>query len=245
MSEQGETAPAGDAVGAARRLPDAPGAKIGADDKVVLVLSVLVCVGMPVWGFVMVGGHPWGWALDLAGLPVWLLIRFVFFRMRGSETGQVTVDERGIVRVRSGQAAVRRLQRLFDTGPVRWFAQAWLVGLAFLVVPAGLIAALCLVLDSPKPAVVLLTAGAWALLDLARFAILQWLWRRSTRLRLLDASAMLPALALYARCHGWRKAVSGVPADRLVATLEAHPKERQIVDLYAAGTRSMTKAANG
>lgn len=234
------------AVAAAADLPSAEGAKLDGADKFGLVFSVLVCLGTPVVGFALIAReHPWGWLLDLAGLPLWLLVRWLFFKVRGSETGQVTVDDQGVVRVRSGQSAIRRLQRLFDVGPVRWFAQVWLVGIVFTVVPLGVLVGLCLLLDSPAPAVVFLTGIGWALLDLARFAIRHWLWRRSTRLRLLDASAMLPALALYARHHGWREAVSGVPADRLAATLAAHPQERVVVDLYSATTRAMTRAVVG
>lgn len=211
-------------------------------DRFGIGIAMLTCAAMPVWIFVKMWDLSWGWAIVLAGLPTWLVVRALFFMRTGSETGIVTVDGDGVIHLRTGRFSVRRLQRIFDTGAGRWFGSVWVLGI--LVGAGGPIGlgVLCVLLDSALPAAVFLSGTGFALLDLLRFIIVIWrIQRPGTGQRTLDGSVMLPALALYARHHGWRQTVRGVPADLLAETMAAHPDEAAIVDAYASHAAAMRR----
>lgn len=212
-------------------------------DAAILWLSVAVFVVMPFVVFVAVLWLPWGWAIDLAGVPAWLAVRWFFFRMRGSESGMVRVDDDGVIHVLSGQLAIKRLQRLYDVGSDSWMRQTWLTALVMIGILLGLPTALTFLFDNPAPFGVFLTGVSFGMLDFIVHLGLSVRRQRQQDSRALDGSAMLPALALYARHHGWRQAVSGVPADRLAATLAAHPKEVAVAERYAVQTAYMAQLA--
>lgn len=205
-------------------------------------VGVLFVVG-PAWGFAVIWRQPWGWLFVLAGLPAWLAVRFLFFRIRGTETATFAVDDRGVIHVVSGRRAVRRLMGLYDQGVQRWMRRG--VGYGVLIGVGGpfALAGLCILLDSPAPAVVFLTGGLFACLDLVRFMARMFLRPLMTGHRLLHGAMMLPDLALYARHHGWQAATSGVRADDLAATLAAHPDEVRIAQAYKAATASLSRIA--
>lgn len=237
---------------AARRAAAAlPGWRAGARDpdmsererSVLIAFCLAVFVGLSAWIFVTIWGEELGWLLVLAGLPAWLAVRFAFFRMRGSQTGVFAVDDRGVIHVVSGRHAVRRLTPLFDKGAERWLRHSVAGGLLIGVLGPFALAVLCVVLDSPAPAAVFLTGAGFAMLDFVRFMAVVLLWPRVTGQRRLDSTAMLPALALYARHHGWRAATSGVPADHLADTLAAHPDEVRTAETYAAGAAALSRVA--
>lgn len=208
-----------------------------------MALGLATFAVVPVMIFFLMGREPRGWLLVLVGLPAWLLVRFVFFSLRGSETGIVTVDDAGVVHVVSGRRGLRRLMRLYDVGPGSWMQHAVAGGLLLVVLGLGGITALAVLLDTPLPVALLLTGSAFACLDLLRWAALRLLWPRARRQRLLDESALLPALALYARVHGWSAAVSGVRADALTATLAAHPAEAAVAAKYTQHWRHLARVA--
>lgn len=223
--------------------PDGPSVKKDAADASVLWFSFAVMTVSPVVGFIALLFLAWGWVMLLGGVPLWFIVRWIFFRMRGSETGFVTVDRDGVIHVVSGQFAIRRLQRLFDVGTGKWMRHVWLNSLGLFVFGIGAPTALAITLDSPVPAGAILSALCIGMLDFMRFIGLAGLARRRQRTRPLDGTAMLPALAIYARVHGWRKAVSGVPADQLAATLAAHPEEVATATEYAAHTGTLSRLA--
>lgn len=223
--------------------PDGPATKRDAADKGVLWFSIAVMIGAPIAGLVALALLPQGWLAILVGIPLWFAVRWIFFRMRGSETGFVTVDDDGVVHVLSGQFAVKRLQRLFTVGTDRWMRHAWLNGLGLLVVGMGIPIGLAIALDSPVPAAAMLSALCFGALDFMRYIGTMTLARRRQGSRVLDGSALLPALAIYAQAHGWRQAVSGVPADQLAITLAAHPDEVAEANRYATSAAYMTRLA--
>ncbi|MGH3758595.1 hypothetical protein [Actinophytocola sp.] len=229
-----ELRPGADSGGlSARSGGDRAGAYIG--------LATFMIGSLGMFGWVLTQSR--GWLLVLAGIPPWLAIRWLMPKMRGMEFGTITVADRGVVHVVSGRHAVRRMQRMFDLGVSRWTRHAWIGGLAIGVLgPIGL-AMLFVVLDSPLPVVVFLTCAGFGMLNLARLAVVRRLRVQSSRGRLLDASTMLPALALYARHHGWRAATSGVPADRVAATFAAHPAEISAAREYQWRTELMSSLA--
>lgn len=192
---------------------------------------------------IFVGLQPWGWLLDLAGVPAWLGVRWVFFGLRGSETGTFAVDEQGVIRVLGGHGGIRRLVRLYDVGAGRWLGGAVASGVVMFVVILGVPVTLGVALDALWIMLVFMTMLCVGMLDGVRYFVVRQLKLRSSRLRLLDGNAMLPALALYARHHGVRAAVSGVPADRLAATIAAHPEDKAIAANYAAGLALLSRLA--
>lgn len=208
-----------------------------------LVMGLGTFIVMPVVCFAWVGALPWGWLLVLAGLPAWLIVRWLFFRMRGSETGTFTVDEDGVIHVITGHLAVRRVMRLYDVGTRRWFGHVWISGLLMLVVGLGVPVTLAVSLDAPWIMLVWLTGACFGMLDCVLFVATRQFRLRSAQHRFLDGTAMLPALALHARHHGWHAAVSGVPADRLAATLAAHPAERAAAQRYVQNVAYMARLA--
>lgn len=249
MADDVGAEPAAAARTAAALLPEvanaeAPDSDDRRQDRLAFNLVALpVLIGMPIWCFVKVGAAPWGWALDLAGLPVWLLVRAAFFAMRGSETGIVTVGGDGVIRLRTGHVAVRRLRRLFDVGSGRWLGQSivgglllFAVGMAAFVVPA-------VAFDLPELMLVFLSASGFACLDLVRWYFVVMHHRRSKDQRLVDGHQILPSLALYGRVHGWSAVRAGVPADRLAATLAAHPEQLRVVREYSVGAEALAGLA--
>lgn len=234
---------------AAAMLPDAPKGPAdnpdGMDnaDKAGLWFGVAVMFATAIVGLIALLLRPWGWVMVASGIPLWLVVRWIFVRMRGSETGMVTVDDDGLVRVVSGHSAVRRLQRLPDVGAGRWMGHTWLNATALLVVGLGVPTAIAILLDTPVPVGALLSALCFGMLDLLRFFGTMALAGRKEQTRKLDGSAMLPALAIYARAHGWQKAVSGVPADQLAITLAARPDEVAVAKSYTAKAAFMNRLA--
>lgn len=185
----------------------------------------------------------YGWLFLLSGLPAWLLVRMLFFSMRGSETGLVTVDRDGKVRMVTGKRSVRRLAGMYEDGAHRWIRGGALRGLAFFLGGMGLLVTLCLVFDSPAPLLLFLTGSLWAMLDLVRFTYVLLVKARRNGQQLLDSAELLPMLAAYCRHEGWRAATSGVPADRLLAVLAEHPDDARRMREYVAATRNLGAAA--
>lgn len=129
-------------------------------------LTLALCLGTflatPIGVAVFLGRQPNGWLLLLAGVPVWLVARWLFFRVRGSETGTVTVDSEGVVHVLTGRRAVRRLQRLFDVGTARWVGPGVIIGFAVGAgVPIG-VAVVAVGFDAPSVVLVLMATIAVA-----------------------------------------------------------------------------------
>lgn len=180
----------------------------------------------------------------LGGLPTWLVARGLFFRMRGSETGMVTVDERGVIHVLSGRSAVRRLQGLYDVGAERWLGHSVIGGLLVGVGLCALPAIVAVVFDAPWVVALFATGGVFVCLNMVG-AFGMWLvWPQLMRQTRLDGAVMLPALALYARHHGWRAAVTGVPADQFAATLAMHPDDVRIAGEYSDGAAALARVAS-
>lgn len=208
-----------------------------------------VCVDVFLGGFVVFMGYkvsatiPFGWLYLLAGLPAWLLVRVLFFCLKGSETGLVTVDRDGVVRLVMGRRSVRRLARMYERGAGRWMRGAVLGGLGFFVAGmTGLVVATVL-LDSPAPFLVFLTGSLWATLDLVRFSYVALVKARRDGQQALDGPELLPMLAAYGRRCGWRETMAGVPADRLLAVLREHPDDLRQIKEYATLHRLLSGAA--
>lgn len=83
------------------------------------------------------------------------------------------------------------------------------------------------------------------MLDFLRSIATMLIVPRVRRQQRLDASTMLPMLALYARVHGYHAAVRGVPADGLLATLAEHPAEAATAAEYGAVATVMNRVAAG
>lgn len=178
---------------------------------------------------VWVGPQRHGWLYLLAGIPAWVMARWVLLRLRGTETGVVAVDQDGVVRVLAGRWAISRLRRLFDVGARRWAWQGVAVGVLLLaLLAAGSVAAASAV----EVAWVGTAAFATAMLDVLRVLLSAEGAIRKDRLRGLSSRVMLPVLALHARTSGLENTLAGVPADRLLATLAAHPSEAKVIADY-------------
>lgn len=250
---RGTTAPSGYDPAAARRaaaeLPSAlpAGATSAGESRGERIFGLVMGFGafavVTVGTFVWVATLPWGWLLILAGLPAWLVVRWLFSRMRGSESGMVAVDDRGVIHVITGHAAVRRLVRLYDVGTGHWIGGAVANGLLMVVLILGVPVTLAVTLDAPSIMLVWMTAMCFAILDFTQHFLRAQRRVHTHGYRRLDGNAMMPALALYARHHGWRAAVSGVPADRLAATIAAHPEDKTIARNYAAAVAVLAKLA--
>lgn len=234
---------------AASRLPRAeshqpsgePGAGRG-EQLALFVIMAVTFVGGSAWLFVQLWREPWGWLMVLGGLPVYLIGHVLFFRMRGTETGVVSVDRDGVIHVVRGRNAVRRFQRLYDVGTVNWMRHAVLGGFLLPIIGLPGLAVVAVVFDAPWVMMVFLTAVAFLCLDMLRIFGLQ-VWPRVPNRATLDAYVMLPALALYARHHGYRAAVSGVRADHLASTLAAHPDDWRTAQEYGDVARAMAQIA--
>lgn len=234
---------------AAATLPDMAGLQFNNDDQdpmdriVGFGLGIPVFVLTPLGCFIWVATLPWGWALILAGVVVWMLCKAGFRTMRGSESGSFSVDDRGIIRVHAGRLSVRKLEKLFDVGAERWMRHAWVGGTILGLVICILPATVAVLLDAPWIMVIWLTTASVAMWDFLLILYRLWRGRKRAGGRMLDGKAVLPALAIYSRHHGWRAAVSGVPADRLATTLAEHPDEVEIAQSYADKAEFMTRLA--
>lgn len=253
--EQHHDADDADDVAAAReaaaRLPRAASAQASGEPGAsrseqigFFALLAVTFIGGSVWLFVQLWRESWGWLMILGGLPVYLVARVLFFRLRGTETGSVAVDGAGVIHVIRGRSAVRRFQRLYDVGGVRWMRYAVVGGFLLPIIGLPALAAVAVVFDAPWLLMVFLTTTAFACLDLLRIFGLS-IWSRDPGHTMLDAYVMLPALALYARHHGYRAAISGVPADRLAATLAANPEDWNTAQEYGDVARAMARMAGG
>lgn len=231
------------AVAAAELLPEAAGADRSPSAQWgMLVYASLALLPILVLGIVLSLDSPMGWLLLIGGIPLWLAARFVFSRMRGSETATIVADERGIVRVITGSRHIERLGQLFDTGVGRHMSGTWLhATLATVVMFGGLVAA-CLAFDSPLPMVVFVNGMGWIVLDFLRFLITVTRATAARDKRHLDSSAMLPLVALHARHHGVEATVAGVPADELLATLRDHPEDARIAAEYGYALKRIQDA---
>jgi hypothetical protein len=240
------------ALRAAARLPrvaDAGDSTNRSDLSPREFVAFLICMDVFFAGFVAFMGVKigtevsFGWVYLLAGLPAWLLVRVLFFSMRGSEFGLVTVDRAGIVRVVTGKRSVRRLAKMYEHGAASWMRGGILRGLAFFLVGMGGLLAVTLLLDSPEPILVFLTGSLWTMLDLVRFSYVLLVKARRHGQQTLDGVDLLPMLAAYGRRHGWREAVSGVPADRLLDVLAEHPDDARQLKEYAVAHRALSGLA--
>lgn len=239
---------ASSAVRAAARLPR-PDATSSSDMSPREFVGYIIFVDVFFTGFAVFMGVKvsldlrYGWVFVLAGLPAWLLVRLLFFSMRGSETGLVAVDRDGVVRVVTGRRSVRRLARMYEDGPDRWLRAGVLGGVGFFLGGMGILVAVSLLLDSPAPVLLFLTGSLWALLDLVRFTYVLLVKARRDGQETLDGVEMLPMLAAYGRHEGWRAATDGVPADRLLAVFAEHPDDARRMREYVAGSRILAAAA--
>lgn len=226
------------AAEAAARLPtqavDVSGVVIG--------LTTFVLAGGG--GLVLIAVEaPDGWLAVLAGLPLYLLCRLLVFRLRGTETATITVDDGGVLHVVRGERSVRRMTRLFQVGNRRWMLAVWLQVVLLLVVGLTVPIVLAVNLDSPAPALACLSRLGYAMLDFVRHVAFTALVRRRAGVRLLDSSVMLPLLALYAHHQGWEAATRDLPANELIATVTRHPSDLETVARYRATNQKMAKLA--
>lgn len=231
-----------DAQRAAARLPDPPKRGDERESLVVFcVVAIPVLLGIPIWVLlVAVGREPWGWVLDVAGLVSYLVLRGLLFLLPGTQTGIVTVDDEGVVHVRTGRFAVRRIERLFSVGAKRWIVLSVVSGLVTSVVTIFLPLVLAFAID-PKAMLVWLAAVAFCCIDLLRWFVVAMFYRRSKRQRILHAHVMLPVLALHAHAHGHEEVGTGVPAHWLLETLETHPERATLAAQYAKYADDMEK----
>lgn len=102
--------------------------------------------------------------------------------------------------------------------------------------PAWLVVRM-LLLDSPAPFLLFLTASLWAMLDLIRPTYVLMVKARRNGQQVLDGVELLPMLAAYGRRRGWREALHGVPADRLLGVLAEHPDDVRQLEEYVAAHR--------
>ncbi|MEQ3551981.1 hypothetical protein WIS52_16025 [Pseudonocardia nematodicida] len=229
---------AGDAL---PRSTSAVSGRGGRFDRFVVIAS---CTLLPVGlAWMVVTVVPTGVWFLLGGLPVYLLARYAFFRVRGSETGTFAVDRAGTVRILGGHTGILRLRRMFD-GRVReqllpGIAVGLLIGIGL---PVG-ITALCVLLDDPRPALLVPTSAAYFLLDLLRWYVAVTRVRRRDDLELLDPTMLLPLMALYARHHGARALLHGVAADALAATVRAHPQDAETALRFGVATAVLGQLA--
>lgn len=200
------------------------------EQQVMLAIAVVTFVGCGGGLLIALALQPLGLLPVLGGLPAWLAIRVLFVRMRGGQSGVVTVDGDGLVHVPLGRSSVRRLQNMFDVGAGPWMRHSILAGLAVGILAPVVLGVSAVALDAPWLAMLIGTTLAWGMLDCSRiFVAIARVPEGHTK---LDSSMLLPALALYARHHGWESAVSGVRADDLATTLAEHPDDVAAIQHY-------------